>query len=233
MKVVILAAGEGSRLLPLTLEIPKPLIPIQNKLIIERIFEALPGEIDEVVMVVEYLKDKLKSHLGENFQGRKVTYVDQGESKGTYGALLSAKHLFKRGERFLVLNGDDMHSKEELSVFMSVERGLGIQKMCMPNYYQTLVSPDGFVAGFRQQTAEEKIEGAWVATGVYLIDSSIFDHSGVLVNGGELGLPQTIMAQRELYPIKAIRMTGWVPVNSFSDIEKANKLFENQSRRHA
>jgi len=225
MKAVILAAGEGTRLRPLTLQTPKPLILIQGKPVIERILEVLPDEIDEVVMVIEHLKEKIKSHLGDNFHNKKITYVDQGLQRGTYGALLSCKALLQKGERFLVLNGDDMHSKEELRQFMNHQRAFGVQEMVMPNYYHIKITPEGFLEGFRPQTDEEKVSGTMIATGVYMLDSSIFEHRGVEVNGGELGLPQTILAQKELYPIKVVSTAKWIPVNSFEDIEKANRMF--------
>ena len=59
MKVIILAAGEGTRMRPLTTDTPKPLLDISGKKIIERIIESLPDEIDEVVINVDYLKEKL------------------------------------------------------------------------------------------------------------------------------------------------------------------------------
>ena len=160
MKAVILAAGEGTRLRPLTLETPHPLIQVAGKCIIERILESLPSSIDEVVLVVEYLKEKIESHLGDHFQSLKITYVPQGKMRGTYGALCSAKELLN--ERFLVLNGDDLHSKEELEQFIqSGERTFGLQKMLMPHYYEVLVDKEGYVAGFNKDSKDEKL----VATG--------------------------------------------------------------------
>lgn len=224
MKAVILAAGVGTRLKPLTLETPKPLIEIAGKPIIERIFESLPKEIDEVVMIVEHLKEKIKAHLGDNFLNKKVTYVDQGERKGTFGALLSAQDLFQENERFLVLNGDDIHKKEELEKYLEHPRAFGLQKMVMPNYYNITVDENGCVEKFRPQTEEEKLNGVLIATGAYVIDSNIFKHPGVVVFGGEYGLPQTILEQKSEFPIKAIVTEHWIPINSFDDIERANKL---------
>src|SRR3990167_2605925 len=63
MKAVILAAGEGKRMLPLTLTTPKPLLPVNGKPIIDYIFDSLPFEIDEVIIAVLYLGDKLKKYL--------------------------------------------------------------------------------------------------------------------------------------------------------------------------
>src|SRR3984885_8037211 len=107
MKVIILAAGKGNRLLPLTEHIPKPLISIADKPIIDRIFQSLPDEINQVIIVVEHLKDKIRVHVGEDFYEKKVSYVEQISMRGTFGALLSAKSLLYPDERFLVLNGDD------------------------------------------------------------------------------------------------------------------------------
>ena len=225
MKAVILAAGEGSRLRPLTLDTPKSLIEIAGKPIIERIFDSLPDEIDEVIIVVEHLKEKIRAHLGESFQGRGVKYAEQGDKKGTFGALLSAQDFFEPGERFLVLNGDDLNSREELEKFLNQDRAFGVQKMIMPNYYGLNIV-EGNLESFRSQTEEEKGEGTLIATGVYTLDTEIFNHPGVGVFGGEYGLPQTIMAQKDKYPIKVIETTGWIPVNSFADIEKANKYFD-------
>ncbi len=227
MKAIILAAGKGTRLLPLTLETPKPLIQIGGKPIIDRIFNSLPEEIDEVVIVVEYLKERLKDRVGENFYGRKVSFVDQIEKKGTFGALLSARDLFKNDERFLVLNGDDMHEKQELEKYLHYPRSFGVQRMIMPNYYSIKLDRENYIEGFLPQNEEEKILGALVATGAYVIDANIFKHEGVSVYGGEYGLPQTILAQREDFPIKGIVTEKWVPINSFEDIEKAEKILNN------
>ncbi len=224
MKAVILAAGEGSRLRPLTLETPKPLIEIGGKTIIERIFSALPEEIDEVVVVVGHLKEKIKTYLGEDFSNRKIIFVEQSEKNGTFGALYSAKDFFREGERFLVLNGDDLHRQDELEQFLKHPRALGVQKAIMPNYYQVVVK-ENLIEGFRPQTEEEKTSGGLIATGVYLLDTEIFKHPGVVVYGGEYGLPQTILAQKTDHPINVVETSGWTPINSFSDIEKANQTF--------
>lgn len=222
MKAVILAAGVGSRLHPITVDTPKPMIEVAGRPIIDRIFETLPEEIAEVIIVVGYLREKIMVHLGDEFGGRKIIYAHQGDRKGTFGALLAAKNFLDH-ERFLVLNGDDLHSGDELKKFLREERTFGLQKMVMPNYYSMQIESD-FVHGFRPQTDEERVSGALIATGVYTLDEKIFDHPGVVVNGGEYGLPQTIMAQKDDFPIRAVITEKWLPINSFEDLERAENM---------
>jgi UDP-N-acetylglucosamine diphosphorylase / glucose-1-phosphate thymidylyltransferase / UDP-N-acetylgalactosamine diphosphorylase / glucosamine-1-phosphate N-acetyltransferase / galactosamine-1-phosphate N-acetyltransferase len=224
MKAVILAAGEGTRLRPLTLETPKPLLLVRGKPIIEHIFEELPEKIDEVVIVVAHLKKKLQSYLGNSFKGRKIAYAEQGSMKGTLGALIAAKEFLKPGEKFLVLNGDDLNNKKELEKFLLHERAFGIQKAIMPNYYCVL-EKDGYLAGFRNQTPDEKIQGASIATGVYLLNTYIFECPGVEVSGREYGLPQTINEVKDQYPITLVETQKWQPINSAADLERANSVF--------
>jgi len=227
MKAIILAAGKGTRLLPLTEQIPKPLITIAGLPIIDRIFQSLPEEIDEVILVEEYLKEKIRNYIGDSFYNHKVRHIDQTDKKGTYGALLSAKSLLDNEERFLILNGDDIHDKNELKKYLSYPRSLGIQYMNMPNYYSMHLDEEGYVNGFSSQTEEEKKKSVLIGTGAYVIDTKIFDHPGIIVYGGEYGLPQTVLAQKELYPIKGIITEKWITINSLSDIERAEKYFSN------
>ena len=230
MKAIILAAGKGNRLMPLTNKTPKPLIKIGGLTIIERIFQSLPDEIDEVVLVVEHLKEKIKFYVGKNFYERKVSYIEQIPMRGTFAALLSAKALIKPSERFLVLNGDDIHSKIELENYFLSSRSFGLQKIRMEKYHSIHLDNNGYIEGFYPQTELEKESGAFIATGAYVIDANIFKHEGIALRDGEHGLPQTLLAQKDQYPIKAVVTNDWVPINSFEDIENAEKFFAGGGR---
>ncbi|MEK9176806.1 MAG: nucleotidyltransferase family protein, partial [Patescibacteria group bacterium] len=122
MKAVVLAAGEGKRLRPLTLERPKPMIPLNGKPLIEYVLAELPDEITEIIMIVGYKADSITAHLGSTYRGRPVTYITQTERRGTAHAVGLAKpHLT---ERFMLLNGDDIGDKG------SFEKGLAY-KYCV------------------------------------------------------------------------------------------------------
>ena len=223
MKAIMLAAGKGTRFLPVTLTVPKSLIKVGGVPIIERIFSSLPEDIDEVIIVVDHLKDKIEEYIGGNFYGKKVTYTLQGDKKGTFGALLSAKDLLINGERFLVLNGDDLHDKDELVKCTKYPRSMSVQKKIAPRYYSTKIDNDGNFLEFKSQTEEEKINGALIATGTYVLDTNIFKHEGIHLSGDEYGLPQTVSTQKDEYPIKVVETNGWISINTPEELEKAQK----------
>ena len=115
MKAVILAAGGGRRMLPLTLSVPKPLLRIGDKTVLDYIFDALPEEVDQVIIVVGYFKEQIQRHFGEQYKGKAIRYVVQDVLNGSGTALLCCKDLFSPGERFLVAYGDDMPSRKEIA----------------------------------------------------------------------------------------------------------------------
>lgn len=115
MRAVILAAGEGKRMLPLTLTVPKPLLRIKNKTVLDYVFDAFPEEVDQVIIVVGYLKKKIQQHLGSKYRGRPIRYVVQNILDGSATALLSCGDLFLPGERFMVVYADDMPAGQEMA----------------------------------------------------------------------------------------------------------------------
>jgi len=107
-RAVILAGGEGVKMRPFTYEMPKALIPIKGKPLLEHTIELLAKyEIRDIVLVIGHLGDKIRDHFGNGSRfGVKITYADQGEAfRGTGGALKATSHLI--GEKpFLLVYGD-------------------------------------------------------------------------------------------------------------------------------
>ncbi|MFQ3295471.1 MAG: NDP-sugar pyrophosphorylase family protein, partial [Natrialbaceae archaeon] len=106
MKAVILAAGEGNRLEPLTANRPKPMIPVANKPVLEYVVEAVADAgIQEIVLVVGYERSRIQSHFGDGDDWDvAIEYAVQEKQLGTGHAALQARpHV---DEPFLVLNGD-------------------------------------------------------------------------------------------------------------------------------
>jgi NDP-sugar pyrophosphorylase family protein len=233
MKAIILAAGKGNRLKPYTDTIPKPLLSLRNTsddrdTLLTDILTTLPSYIDEVIIVIKYLEETIREYIlkhdtyikKKNPNITQITCITQTEQKGTMGALLTIKDFIEKDERFLVLGGDDIHSKEELEICNTFPRAFGVHKKVMIGYKSIQVNEQGIVTELRNQTAEESIHGCLIATGVYLLDGHIFDFEPVILLDGEIGLPQTLIAHTDTYPTYAVEEKSWISVNTVEDLHK-------------
>lgn len=229
MKVIILAGGRGKRFDPLTRNIPKPLIPVLNKPILEHILSVLPEAITEILMVVGYLGEKIEKRFGSSFGQRPIYYIRQGQAKGTAAALWSSRD-FLTEERFLVLNGDDLYQKEELEECLKYPLAFGVykyggryrQNSPRTNFFNIELDELGNIKSFCpvQNRAADRL----VATGVYVLDHRIFDYEPVLWSNGEYVLPQTIFKMARTHQIRAVLMRHWLPINYPEDLEQAAKI---------
>lgn len=184
MKAVILAAGIGKRMLPLTQDIPKPLLRVGNQPILDYIFDALPEEIDTVIMVVGYLENRIRTYLGSRYQGKSIRYVKQKELTGTATALLTTKDLFQKNERFIIIYGDELPKEEEVKNCLSKEYSW----LCCPssNPKQSGIADiDEF--GKISQVIEkpENPPSNMSAAGIMVVNSSIFNYTPVQHSNGE------------------------------------------------
>ena len=102
MKCIILAAGFGTRMGELTKKVPKPMLLIKNKPKLAWTIGMLPESIDEVILVVGYLKEKIIDYFGDFYGGKKIKYLEQKELNGSAGAIALAEKFIDEGERFLV-----------------------------------------------------------------------------------------------------------------------------------
>ena len=105
-QAVILAAGEGKRLRPFTETMPKVMLPVANKPIIEYVIEAVKQcGVTEIIIVVGYKKEVIMEYF-KDFKNVKITYVFQEKQLGTSHALLQAEKLLDK--KFIVLSGDNI-----------------------------------------------------------------------------------------------------------------------------
>ena len=111
MKVIILAAGEGTRLQPLTNNTPKPLLKVLGIPILKRLIDSfLKNDVKSFVIITNYLEDKIKTYLTEQFSTLDICYVHQKELKGTGNAFLLAESYIK-DEFFIGVYGDCLYSE--------------------------------------------------------------------------------------------------------------------------
>jgi dTDP-glucose pyrophosphorylase len=141
--VVLMAGGLGTRLMPLTKELPKPMLPINGKPILERIIEKLIAEgFQNFYISINYLGSKIKEYFGDGTKwGINIKYIEEDKRLGTAGALSKIKNILK--DPFLVMNGDiitDLNFKDLLEY--NIEK-CSMATMCL--YKQEYQIPFGVV----------------------------------------------------------------------------------------
>lgn len=107
-KVFILAGGLGTRLKPLTNEIPKPMVEIDGKPLLEHVISLFKKYgVYDIILAVHYKKEKIMNYFKDGSEfGVKITYIEEKEPLGTAGALLLAKNMLN--ETFFMINADDL-----------------------------------------------------------------------------------------------------------------------------
>ena len=219
MKAVILAAGEGRRMLPLTLTTPKPLLRVSGKAILEHTFESLPDAVSEVVLVVGHKAQQIREFCGNMFKGKKISYVHQDTMTGTGGALWQAQqHL---SEPFLVLNADDLYAKEDLEKLAKEDWAALVYQAQSPQKVAAVsLDEQGNIRSIVEGSAGAS-EKPLINTGVYALTPEIFGYTLVPKSPGseEFGLPQTRLTRERA--LRAVHATKWFSMTDPSDIARA------------
>ena len=223
MQCVILAAGKGTRLRPLTEHTPKPLVQVAGKTLLDHIVGALPSSVSELVIVTGYLGEQIREHCGEEFHGRKVTYVHQEEPNGTAKALWLCKDLIKG--RFLFMFADDIHGKNDLARAVSYSRSMLVAQVDNPEKFGIVVRrPDGTISQMIEKP--ENAPSNCASTGAMVLDKNIFDYEPQESKTikGEYYLTEVIERYSKEFPIAVVEQSTWIPIASVEDVEGANKL---------
>lgn len=226
MQAVILAAGLGLRLRPLTETTPKALIHVGGKPLIDHSLTALPKAIDECIVVVHHLGGQIQAYLGERWDGRRIRYVTQGELLGTGHALHAARDLLHG--TFLVLNGDDLYRSADLERMAEHDLAVLFCELEHPvRAGAPICDTDGRLVEILEDT-----ETTLVNAGCYLLDGRFFRYPLVQLPGrNEYGLPQTLVAMAQDFPIAIIRTNFWIPVGTPEELERAEEHFTPVSSR--
>ncbi|MEI6846145.1 MAG: NDP-sugar synthase [Candidatus Firestonebacteria bacterium] len=182
MKAVILVGGEGTRLRPISLMMPKPVVPVANVPLIFYIFEWLIKHgVDEAIMVACYLPDLLKKVIGETYKGMKVTYIYEEAPLGTGGAIKRAQKMMKGTT--LVINGDvvtDFDITKMYKFHKEKKSRATIGLYLVKNYSAFGVvetTKEGEIKRFLEKPSKEELglEAAEINAGVYLLEPEVLD----------------------------------------------------------
>ncbi|MGB4076635.1 MAG: sugar phosphate nucleotidyltransferase [Minisyncoccia bacterium] len=227
MQAVILAAGEGKRMRPLTLSRPKPLIEVAGKPIIEHVIDALPKAIDEIIVVTGYKGDMLREYLGTSYKGRPIRYVHQWMPAGTAHALSIARPFLKG--QFMFLNADDILGPEALQEALNHPLAILVSTHDRPETMGVIEKrEDGTLHHIEEKPEHPKSN--LVNTGTMVLDERLFDYEAPRHVSGEYYMVDPVSALAKEHPVMVIEQPLWIPVGYPEDIAKAEARLKEIGR---
>jgi mannose-1-phosphate guanylyltransferase/phosphomannomutase len=181
MKAVVMAGGEGSRLRPLTSGIPKPLVPVVGKPVMEHILRLLRKHgITDVVVTLQYLGSAIRDYFGDGSDfGVDITYVVEDSPLGTAGSVKNAQEYLD--EPFIVISGDAL-TDIDLGAVMAYHRDksaaatIVLTSVSNPLEYGVVITnPDGTINRFLEKPSWGEVFSDQVNTGIYVIQPEVLD----------------------------------------------------------
>jgi len=241
MKAIILAAGVGSRLSPLTNELPKTLVEIKGKPMINYILDNLTGlNIDEIIIVLGHFAHKIGEHLGEKYKGIPIKYTFNPiykQTNSTYSLWLTKDIA---GDEFLVINADTLFDKEIAKdliqsngeIAMSIDDSIeGINRKDA----MRVTIENGLIKDADKKIPIERTHGD--AIGLYkfkgqgakilfseiqkLIDENIYDQLFTFA-------VRRVMERFDVYPVST-KCLPWTEIDDKEDLQEAEKIINKIS----
>ena len=183
MKAVVMAGGEGSRLRPLTISRPKPMVPIVGRPVAEHILNLLKEHgITEVVMTVQYLASNIEDYFGDGSQfGMTIHYSREETPLGTAGSVKNAEELL-RDDDFLVISGDAL-TDFNLTKIIEYHRErkamatLTLAHVTNPLEYGVIITDDaGHITQFLEKPGWAQVFSDTINTGIYVLNPKVLSY---------------------------------------------------------
>ena len=224
MQTVVLAAGQGTRMRPLTDARPKPMLPVGDRpLVAHTVDAAVDAGASRLVVVVGYEADDVRSFFGDCYRDVPVTFVVQAEQRGTADAVRAARAELDAGP-FVVLNGDALYDTPSLRRLYEYGPSVGSYRVDNPSSYGVLVT-DSTDAGRVDDTNADDVR----VTGV--IEKPVDPPSNLINTGayhfpaeaqawldvdeserGELELTDVLERTCGAFEVRAISVERWLDV---------------------
>ena len=185
LKAMVMAAGMGSRLEPITLKLPKPLIPVMNRPLMDIILSQLHNiGVNEVISNTYYLANQIIDRYKSNKLGIKFNYIKETELSGTAGGVKKCQFFFDEGEDFIVISGDvlttaDIKEGIEIHKKSGAIATIGVKQVPheLVSHFGVVVTDEkGYITEFQEKPPLEEAKSNLINTGIYIFNYKIFDY---------------------------------------------------------
>ncbi|HOJ95811.1 MAG TPA: sugar phosphate nucleotidyltransferase [Methanospirillum sp.] len=216
---VILAAGEGKRMRPLTGSRPKVMLPIAGRPMLEHLINAVVETgITDFIIVVGYGESAVRNYFGDGgIRGISIRYVTQKHQLGTGDALMTvAPHV---NSPFLLLNGDMiLHAADIKTMLHTPAPAMGVFTSSHPQDYGVVTMEADVITGLEEKSLHPPSD--LINAGMYLFEPGIFDHLRTITSSprGELELTDALMTYIEHGTLRGVHLEYWADMGSPWDL---------------
>ena len=185
LKAMVMSAGMGSRLEPLTLQVPKPLVPVCNRPVMDILFEHLAQTgIKDVICNTYYLSQQIIDRYKNNDFGVNFNYIKEETLSGTAGGLKKCQFFFEEGEDFVVLSADGLSDADILKGIKIHQNSgaiatIGVKRVKhdeVSHFGVVVTDSDGFITEFQEKPPLSEAKSDCINTGIYIFNYRIFDY---------------------------------------------------------
>jgi bifunctional UDP-N-acetylglucosamine pyrophosphorylase/glucosamine-1-phosphate N-acetyltransferase len=221
MQTVILAAGEGTRMRPLTETTPKPMLPVADRPLVAHTADAaVEAGADELVVVVGYEAATVRDFFGDSYRGVPVTFARQESQRGTADAVRAARpHL---DGPFAVLNGDNLYDAGAIATLFERAPALAAITVDDPTSYGVLSTDGDRVTGVIEKPDDPPSTRA--NAGAYAFPAAAADWLDVEESArGEYELTDVLARVIENFAVSAVGLDRWLDVGRPWELLEANE----------
>jgi len=221
MQVVILAAGEGTRMRPLTAATPKPMLPVADRPLVAHTADAaVSAGASELIFVVGYESEAVRSYFGEEYRGVPVEFAVQDEQLGTADAVRQARpHL---DGPFAVLNGDNLYDQASITALFDAGPSIAAYRVDDPTAYGVLSTEQGTVTGIVEKPDDPPTELA--NAGAYVFPAEAREWLDVEQSErGEYEITDVVAQAIESATVSAVEVDRWLDVGRPWELLEANE----------
>jgi len=222
MKCVILAAGEGKRMHPLTFTRPKVMLPLGNKPILEwNLQNAKRAGLQDFIIIVGYKSNMVREYFKDGKKwGVNITYLNQGKPLGTAHALGLLRNFV---DDFLVLSGDTIFGKQDIQRMMKHKWAMGTFDVEDPGSYGVVKLRKGKIAHIYEKMKQPSSN--CINAGIYRLNKEIFGYikKTQLSPRGEYEITDSLNLFIEKHSLAAIKMEKWRDVKYPWELLDANR----------